>query len=785
MKICSPEELSPEQALILKEYTRFFPPGAVCVNLILGAEEWDLRPLLLIAGRVSIARFSGVLASGVIRRITAQIEEISALSDSPHSIYVLPGGERFMMLRQYQPDTVLDLLNREGELTAPLRRQVVNRAIELIAKLGDNRLTHGHISPSNLALVDGRVILLDPLIGSLSSFRDSFFAPENTTAKPPDAGADLYSLGLLIRNLFGDSMSSREAALIEELKNSSPSLRPKIEDVAQLFGVTLNSIEMSRPNREEDREMKKMTSGRLIKANNQKGSREEPRSSNEFRDLRDTDTTMTQVGAPVAKVPTRNGYLFKGVFIIVAILGVAGWILKERDPVLYFEIVSRFPILAAQYSAEYEAEWSSRDRIRMASVGRAAVMRREPAAINTIANDLTAGSNPEGANGALIRVALSDSWIEELKPSDKHTALIFALEGLVPEGRSQFSYGDSIHSGVLLAILGQANSRAIPSILKEIEIERLTGLPAPFGELFSQVRAMGVRVVGESTALGLAQIVTGNTKGESLQNFLGNDNDPARTMAKVALIAPILSASPSAASELLNFLTERGGELTTLIGWFELEDLAAWNRVKASDKIQLILGNEPQENLNLAQLSDLLTFPIDKIRGYAVQKLNKLFVNERSRERVLVTLATPTLGLSREETIAIISALNLPPEGRTPFIAAWFNLNPNPNAVLLLLLARSDADTNDLFNLEATRYLKRSEWGGTLDVFRLLVIHPEPLARALAYGKLDPAVEAERTILLERQGVEKDEACQKILNQRLAASEVPGLLTPGQMPAAS
>ena len=133
-----------------------------------------------------------------------------------------------------------------------------------------------------------------------------------------------------------------------------------------------------------------------------------------------------------------------------------------------------------------------------------------------------------------------------------------------------------------------------------------------------------------------------------------------------------------------------------------------------------------------------------------------------------LTLATPATGLKREETIALVSALKLPIDKRTPFIAAWFNLRPSPNAVVLLLLARTEVGDRDMFNLEGARYLRKSSWKAPLEILTLLAAHPEPLARAIAYGRLDPTKEADRTVLEARRASENDPGCRKVLDERFA-----------------
>ena len=87
------------------------------------------------------------------------------------------------------------------------------------------------------------------------------------------------------------------------------------------------------------------------------------------------------------------------------------------------------------------------------------------------------------------------------------------------------------------------------------------------------------------------------------------------------------------------------------------------------------------------------------------------------------------------------------------------------------MLSRSNVDSTDVFNLEAARYLRKAEWSAQIDVLKLLSLHPEPLARVIAYGRLNPSVDAERSILLERQLSESNESCMTVLKERIASTK--------------
>jgi hypothetical protein len=755
VKLVSPEALTDQQRSILSGYSRFFPAGAVCVNVMLGDEPWDLRPLLLSLGKVSIARFSISLNEATARSIASELEGFSVLCNAEQRVQLLPGEGRFMLLRPYFAETLKDQLEKGALVAERHRSDLVQSLIRQVGDLSRRNIVHGHISPSNIIREGSNVWIVDPIVGALHQTADSYLAPETSLGRAPEVVSDLYGLGRTIEILMGESLSARQRAVVEQLLLPTPRQRPPLEEVAVVFGVG-SSVKTKMAASAENRSGKSVTSaGRLLK----------PGAASNVAPIADDSQDLSALAGSQI-VPKKSGSLLPTLIIGgVALIGGV-WILKDRYPALYFELTSRFPMLAAQHSAQYEEDWASGDRSRMAVVGRAGVIRREPAAINTIVNDLIAGENPDGVHGSLMRVALSDEWRGELTPADKHAALVFALEGLVPEGRAQLPTVAGLHPGVVLAVLGQTPIKSIPIEFRQLSIDTLTRLPAPFGDLFSQVKAMGVKQLGDALVVGLAQIITGNANSQALEGFLGSDSQAAMVLAKVSLIFPIVSANDSAASELLAVLGERDGEITTLVHWFDLVDVAGWGSAKAADKISLILGNLPQSQLSVAQLGDLLTFPVDKVRSQAALKLREVFPGPEG-ERLLITLATPAVSLTREQKIALISALALAPVARTPFISAWFNLAPSADAVLLILLARSNVDSQDVFNLEASRYLRRTTWSANLDILKLLASHPEPLARVLAYGRLDPSVDEGRSVLLERQRLEKDASCLKALKDRV------------------
>lgn len=727
------------------------------MNVLLGSESWDIRPLLLSLGKVSLARFSAPLGDNLARSIAADLESVASLSDNQQRVQLLPGEGRFMVLRPYFQETLKDLLE-SGALPRDISRiELIRNLIARVQELADRNAAHGHISPANIVLRQDGVLLVDPLLGTLHHSSDLFLAPENVKGRSPAQASDIFGLGRTIRTLAREELTQAQESCVEQMLLSDPRSRPAISEVARVFGAGGSSARSAGATGELDHPTKQINSGRVVRNSS---SGRAARSDGDHRSFEVLNKGVSKESRPTSIITP----------IALCLLALSGgvWFIKDRYPALYYELASRIPLVAPQHSAEYESNWASRNRVEMASVGRAAAIRREPSAINTILNDLLSGSNPDYVNGALLRVAFADAWREDLTPIDKHAALVFALEQLVPEGRSQISGVRDLHPGVLLALLGQGGAKGLSPEFKQMPIEIMTRLPEPFGSLFAQVKAMGAVNLGDPAVSGLAEIVTGNARAEAFRRFLGEESDPAKLLARVALVRPAVSVNEAAAAELLSALAEKGGELSSLIGWFDLLDLAGWAKAKSVDKLSLIMGDLPESGINTARLSDLLSFPLDQVRQSAIVKLREGFKGQ-DVERLLVTLAVPGTGLTREQTISLLSALKLPAESRVPFIAAWFNLNPPAEGVLLILLARSSYDSSDVFNLEAARYLRKASWSPSLDVLKLLAKHPEPLARALAYGRLDPMVDSDRSVLLERQRDEKDENCLKIIKERLAS----------------
>jgi hypothetical protein len=194
-----------------------------------------------------------------------------------------------------------------------------------------------------------------------------------------------------------------------------------------------------------------------------------------------------------------------------------------------------------------------------------------------------------------------------------------------------------------------------------------------------------------------------------------------------------------------------------------------WNKAKSVDKLVLLLGELPTRDLDAQYYADLLTFPLGDVRSKSARVLKSRFLKGES-EQLFLLLSGEQNRLTREQTVALLSALNLPPDKRGPYVTLLLQLHPSADMVLLVLLARSNVDASDVCNLEMARYLRKNEWKATSDVLQLMVNHPEPLARSMGYARLSPRDPQHEGILRSRLSVESDDTLKRSVEEKLNSS---------------
>ena len=745
MKLVSPDSLQGAEKLVFENIKSWFPPGAVCVNVMLGQDPWDLRPLLLSNGKVALYRFSRPLGVEALNQLAAEMQGFVVIPGWELKVERKSGHERLLMTRPFFQKTLKDSL--ESMPRGSRRHEMVASLINIVRELERRRLVHGHISPSNIAEAEGQLVLLDPRLGSLHHSNDSYLAPESVSGEEPKSSVDLFGLGCVIDEIMGDDATHQQRQVIDRLRLPSPRQRPAIDEVEREFIRSLPA--QSRDN---------LRVGRLINKQKRESS-DEPATSGGSRSAQ-------------TRQPREMSTLTRYATIGLITLAISVFVVKNRAPRTYFDLFGSFPLLVSQHNQDYELAWASNEKAQMKAVSRAAVLDHDPAAQNTIIEDTLGGENRQGVNGQLIRVALNKSWAEDLSSTDKLAAITLGVQQILPDGIKELPPIENLHPGVILAIAGQTQPTKANKDLRALAIDRLIELPAPVGKVFEQLKATGTKSLGDPETIALAGMVSGNPPAATVDAYIGSDTSTPLALSRLAIVVPLLAANEGMATQLLGTLRDRGGELGQVLSWFDIDALGLWGKSKNSEKLVLLLAELPATPLTLQHYSDLLTFPLAPVRAQSAKKI-AAGLAKGEPEQLFMVLAGEQNRLTRDQTVALLSALSLDAAKRIPFIASWFELKPSSDMVVLVLLARSNKDPSDLFNLEAARYLRKSQWNASTEMLQIMARHQEPLARSLAYAKLSTRDPAQKAILQKRVSEETDQGLLRALTTKLSPPPPP------------
>lgn len=740
MRLVSPGSLSGAEKLVFDNLKSWLPSSGVCVNIMLGQDPWDVRPLVLMNGKVSLYRFSRPLGPKALQALAAEMQGFAVIPGWDMKIETRNDAERLLVVRPVYPSTLKELLDKGEPLSGQHRQELVSALIDVVKVFKRRSLVHGHISPANIVESKGSLILLDPRLGALHTTRDEYLAPETVGGDEPDHGVDLFGLGGVLSLLLGEHATHQQREIIDRLLLPSPRQRPSLEEVEREFVRSLPSQVRTT-----------VRSGKFVK--------------------KVGESSAEQV-APTPKTPLRERtsraiswwMLWLPAFAVISVVAV-----KFRYPALYNDLTRSVDVLSPQQDPEMELAWSSGDKRRMSVVAESAIRDHDRAAENAIIEDTLAGENRPGVAANLLRVALSDLWSEQLTSVDRRSAVALSVMALYPEGVSVLPPLGTLHPGVILAVAGQSRAKNPSKQLSDIGIDRLVLLPQPVGPLFGELQRSGSKNLGDPEVIALAGIISGNPPAETLEAYIGADSPLPVALARIAIALPLLSANEVVANQLLAILRDRGGEIGQTLSWFDIDGLGIWSRVNASEKLRIILGDLDDRDLKMEQYADLLSFPLTEVRVKSAQSLKNRYLKGEGAPLFLV-LSGDQNRLSRDQTVAFVSALSLDVSKRAPYVSSVFQLKPSPEMVLLILMARADKDSSDLLNLEAARYLrKNNSFTTTTDMLQILAHHPEPLARSIAYARLSARDPAQRAILQQRVSEEGDAALLKSITAKLSS----------------
>ena len=761
LKLVTPDLLSETQRKYFDKYNTQAPAQGVCVNVAIGSEPWDIRPLYLERTRVWLHRYTRPLDPDVVREASAEWAGFTVITDLNLQVSAPEHLDQLLTIRPYFQSTLTETL-RDGHLDdSKERRSVARLLVQQVGILIKRNLVHGHISPSNVAVHEGKIVLLDPRISFLNARNDEFTAPEiqglgSREVREPPPSVDLYGLGRVLSQLLADSASREEQELIEQLTLPSPRQRPPYSLIEEVIGTP-------------DTPLRVVKGGKKINVSLQREVLQDVSTKGRLPLLREGEVFSRYL----KNITWKNSALALGAVAMGLLL------LQKRFPHLYNETAHYIPLLASDRNPEFEVAWASGERSKMAAVAREAVLARDPAAENAIIQQVLSGEKLSNPQLDLLKRILDPLWRDDLSRKDIRAALCIALAPLVPEALNEVPPLASLHPAILFSVAGAAGAKdptKPPVGIRGVELSRLSQLPEPIGEIFENFSQSGVKGLDTPQGLGLASIASGVPSAPAVEGYFTGADSVEVALARLALVYPILTVHREMADEVFVALRDSNGPLGEALGWFDVEPVAKWSDVPSWQKLGLVLGKfPPPPGFDLARYCDLLKFPLASVRKGAADVLAAPKLFSQQATNMLSFLSGDQNRLSRSQVVSLLSALSLKSELGSSFISTWFTtIHPDPTSVLMVLLARSNYSTEDIFNLEAASFLRKVEWETTTDMLQLLARHPEPLARSLAYARLENTNPQQLAILQERLKSEPDPTLKKSIELRVYRTTKPG-----------
>lgn len=749
-RVSLPQTLSPDRRRVVEELLKHSGETGRLVGVMLGAATWDVRPIVESQLGLSMLRASDPELPKYQERLNsfrALLLRLGSLGQAaPEEIGEFSG--RLWSRRALFTHTLEDAAAQE--MLAP-GTAFVRALVEAVILMLEGGVLHGHLSASNIGLGNsGSAVILDGGFHMFTLQRTVYpreMAPELRAGSAASVQSEIYSLGAVLSRLPRSLLTAAESEIVTRMLVSHPNGRPRLSEIRTAFGLPQRSAATTavKPSTPAARLLTEPSTEVRSRALNKKkagGKAKVGGAQQVGQQLRG------QLQSIIATV----------ILLIVVVIALRGWSAVLSGPSTHSEDAVDLPF------ADY---WKSGQSSLMEKVAYAAVVRGNNDAREAIIDDAKLGQKRPLVRNELIQTALNPAWAEDLSPTDITAVLRLALTNLIPEQERVLPPLDSVHPGVLLAVLASSQLQARAQSLGGLPLKKMFELPEPYGSAYSALAATGVQHLGESSAVGLAHILSGAVNGDSIIAVLLDQSRGAFLRDRMTLLIGLFDAVPGLDRATYDtVLATREDPLSVTLAWFDGDDTVNWLSQGPGVRLSLAAELWPASPLEWEQTVDLLSFPLLSVRLKAAQLL-KENLNQAGIKNTIDSIAKVDGGLTRLQIVALMHALTLEGESKFTFVAKWFETKPDPFRVLELLLARNDVAGVDAFDVEAARYLNRSVWQVSDAVLAQLANHTEPLARALAYSKLDPQVSTQRKILDQRINSEQNPRLKEQLRQKL------------------
>lgn len=773
-KTIAVEQFTPEQrAVVERAVAAVGRPSGVLVGAHFMESLWDVRPLVLERGVMTITRFSDPGLSEPRReglaRCHGSLSGIAGVVACGRAAGL--GGAQIWMRRIFAGSTLAQSPSTETGSTAhPLHR--AGRLVSYVRYLDSFGVIHGHIAPDNVAFDGENPLLLDYGFAAWSSQPERYadLAPEVSRGAEPSTASDVYGLATVLKTLLGGHLSVEHSAFLDRMLAAEPGERPAIGAVEAFFSGGARVQPGAAPVSAVPGGAR-LGSGRVVTPTRPTAvaGSVAPASSPRLGGASTESPVLPPTGSasPVSPTPPQSSLprVHAG-----SSSKLSGWwgvigLVVAGAALVHFGVV---PLRDEPEPARipHAVFWASGQPEMMRRVAEAALVEGDPTAERVIVADALNGNTDSSRmiRASILRLGYNPLWQHELGDADREVLLGFGLAGLLNRQPPGLPDLKSLHPGVLVAIAADLDVTVELPALREVPLVDLAQLPAPFGPAFLELLRGGGTTLAEPAARAASHLLVGDASPAVIRAFFPEDGAPELMPGRVRVIVPLLSRFPTMERALVEG-TPPATPLAELYRWFDGPAIADWRTVRGRDRFAIIAGLPPSGAITQEHSAELLRFPLESVRRAAAERLAGAV--KRPTALVVPVLADSDTTFSREQVVALIAALEVAGPSGTTFVQGWFGTEPDAQGVLRLLIARASITEIDAFNVEAARYLKDRPWEFSLDEIEALTQHAEPLARALAYARLDARDTAQRTILAKAVEREASPTLRELIKAKL------------------
>ncbi len=729
VEVVSYEKLSLAQIGVLNKYLSTTDSVGNCVGALVGGYEWDIRPLVIENNQLMLTRFTEpetdgsdykkFMSFGKTLQICGKLTNITDFGSTADQLWVK---------RIFYQSTFKDKFESIVQLSYAEKKQYIIDLINLLQKLHDKKICHGNICLSNITLIESKPVFLDFGLAIITKNLRSIenIAPEVRCGEPLSTASDVYSLGKVIEEIIESIKSLPLAALINNMTCSDPKQRLKLYEVLEFF-----------EDRRSEESPAPQLAARKITGNADLLKTRYEEIKTQAVELR-SDKQYSREGLNMDKDQFASMRIYLGGIILGIFLAFYLYTRPLENEIAVTETI---------YDQDSYAElWKSGQPSMMQIVVRAAAENNEKTAQFVIVKDVLGGKEYKFINSALIKTAFDPRWEGSLTDVDRKIVLILSSAGLFTRDMPQMPALSNASPIILLSIMGALQIDTPITDLQGISVDRMTKLPSPYDKAFREFLNYKQAKLDDISIRALSHIVLGNFDERMIESFFVNAKKDVDLFKMARILLPLLPFNKELDDQLYGFLVTRSKVFAQAYRWFDEENFSNWDSVTRGDKIAIVSGVFPEKQLPFEKYADLLKHPNPRISKESANIINDKFYSGKLKN-LLNFLASDKNRLTRYQTISILAALSIQGKEAIDFYTKWFHSNPDVRSVLECLILRSDSKNSDIFNLRAAQYLSEKEWNADLQTLKRLVLHPESLARAQAYAKLDKNIPEHLSLL--------------------------------------